>query len=220
MAFLVPVIEILLRRQRGHHGTEALRKNQVGVIVITPTRELARQISQVLHLLLQAMIAPRDDQDTSVHTENTTSNTSDATAPAPSLVAQLLVGGTAMTEDVERIQRQGVDIIIGTPGRLEDVLAKMSTTLCLRELDMLVLDEADRLLDMGFEGALNRIIGYLPKQRRTGLFSATMTDGLCHLVKAGLRNPTKVVVKVESNDSKEQQRTPSRYVLWTKMTCW
>eukprot|EP00795_Rhopilema_esculentum_P015125 gene15125-6311_t len=61
--------------------------------------------------------------------------------------------------------------------------------------DILVLDEADRLLDMGFKTSINTILSYLPKQRRTGLFSATQTRETEDLVRAGLRNPVKVVVK-------------------------
>ena len=60
---------------------------------------------------------------------------------------------------------------------------------------MLILDEADRLLDLGFSRAITTIFSFLPKQRRTGLFSATLTDGLETLIKAGLRNPVKVIVK-------------------------
>lgn len=54
------------------------------------------------------------------------------------------------------------------------------------------------LLDLGFDASITRIITHLPKQRRTGLFSATMTDGLSSLVRVGLRNPVRVVVKVEA----------------------
>jgi ATP-dependent RNA helicase DDX55/SPB4 len=69
--------------------------------------------------------------------------------------------------------------MIGTPGRLEAMFEKKQghTELarCVKDLDILVLDEADRLLDMGFEASLNTILSFLPKQRRTGLFSATQT---------------------------------------------
>jgi superfamily II DNA/RNA helicase len=80
-----------------------------------------------------------------------------------------------------------------------------------------------RLLDLGFTGTITRILNHLPKQRRTGLFSATMTDGLSELVRVGLRNPVRVVVKVEAkraqgvkrktNDLVEERRTPARYYI-------
>jgi ATP-dependent RNA helicase DDX55/SPB4 len=65
---------------------------------------------------------------------------------------------------------------------------------------MSILKMHDRLLDLGFQVTLTRILGHLPKQRRTGLFSATMTDAdaLSELVRVGLRNPARIVVKVQS----------------------
>lgn len=60
---------------------------------------------------------------------------------------------------------------------------------------MLVLDEADKLLELGFEKPINTVLQYLPTQRRTGLFSATQTKQVAMLVKAGLRNPVMVIVK-------------------------
>jgi len=60
---------------------------------------------------------------------------------------------------------------------------------------MLVLDEADKLLELGFEKPINTVLQYLPTQRRTGLFSATQTKQVAMLVKAGLRNPIMVIVK-------------------------
>lgn len=61
--------------------------------------------------------------------------------------------------------------------------------------EILILDEADRLLDLGFHATLNTILGFLPKQRRTGLFSATQTREVESLARAGLRNPVAVTVK-------------------------
>ena len=85
-------------------------------------------------------------------------------------------------------------------------------------------DYYSSLLDLGFQTALTRIITHLPKQRRTGLFSATMTDAdaLSDLVRAGLRNPARIVVKVQSKKVKtlsssdnskavEERRTPARF---------
>lgn len=111
----------------------------------------------------------------------------------------------------------GAEIVVGTPGRVEEfILGKGRSVVSCKELEALVLDEADRyasflqsipptcldylcsLLDLGFDASITRIITHLPKQRRTGLFSATMTDGLSSLVRVGLRNPVRVVVKVEA----------------------
>jgi ATP-dependent RNA helicase DDX55/SPB4 len=99
---------------------------------------------------------------------------------------------------------------------LEDlVVGRGSSTgiINAKELEILVLDEADRLLDMGFTQSLSNILTHLPKQRRTGLFSATMTDALTEIVRAGLRNPVHIEVKVEGKISKNEQRTPTSYVL-------
>ncbi|KAG8775310.1 ATP-dependent rRNA helicase spb4, partial [Serendipita sp. 398] len=111
-------------------------------------------------------------------------------------------------------------IVIGTPGRVEEfLLGRGSKHVSVKELEVLVFDEADRLLDLGFTSAITRILNNLPKQRRTGLFSATMTDSLSELVRMGLRNPARVVVKVEAKkvsglnrkaeDIVEERRTPA-----------
>lgn len=99
---------------------------------------------------------------------------------------------------------------------------------CLRELDRphgtpeAKLCLLNRLLDLGFTQCLTRILTALPKQRRTGLFSATMTDGLSELVRVGLRNPVRVVVRVEAKKTKdgkvlhekvEERRVPARFAL-------
>lgn len=71
---------------------------------------------------------------------------------------------------------------------------------------MLVLDEADRLLDMGFEASINTILEFLPKQRRTGLFSATQTQEVENLVRAGLRNPVRISVKEKGQQPAAHRR--------------
>ena len=86
-------------------------------------------------------------------------------------------------------------------------------------LDLPFADKQLRLLDLGFSQTLTRILTALPKQRRTGLFSATMTDALSELVRVGLRNPVRVVVKVEAKKTREgktvkeeveERRVPAR----------
>ena len=75
---------------------------------------------------------------------------------------------------------------------------------------MLVLDEADRLLDLGFKDDLQNILRRLPKQRRTGLFSASVSEAVDKIVRVGLRNPVKVMVKVKGSSGALDKRTPAR----------
>ncbi|KAM4532467.1 ATP-dependent RNA helicase DDX55 [Fundulus diaphanus] len=181
LAFVIPIIELLLKRD------EKLKKKQVGALVITPTRELALQISEVMGMFIQKF---------------------------PEFTQILLIGGSNPSEDVEKFKEHGGNIVIATPGRLEDMFRRKSEGLelasAVRSLDVLVLDEADRLLDMGFEASLNTILDYLPKQRRTGLFSATQTQELDKLVRAGLRNPVRITVKEKGQAAAATQKTPSR----------
>ncbi|CAB1428579.1 unnamed protein product [Pleuronectes platessa] len=182
LAFVIPIIELLLKRE------EKLKKMQVGALVITPTRELALQISEVMQQFIQKF---------------------------PQFTQILLIGGSNPIDDVEKIQDQGANIVIATPGRLEDMFRRKEDGLdfgsSVRCLDVLVLDEADRLLEMGFAASLNTILGYLPKQRRTGLFSATQTQELEKLVRAGLRNPVRITVKEKGvAASATAQKTPAK----------
>ena len=75
-----------------------------------------------------------------------------------------------------------------------------------------MLDEADRLLDLGFKDDLQKILSRLPKQRRTGLFSASVSEAVDSIVRVGLRNPIKIQVKVKGSDGRVDRRTPSRCV--------
>uniref|UniRef100_A0A3Q2DWN0 ATP-dependent RNA helicase n=1 Tax=Cyprinodon variegatus TaxID=28743 RepID=A0A3Q2DWN0_CYPVA len=182
LAFVIPIIELLLKRE------EKLKKKQVGAMVITPTRELALQISEVMGTFIQKF---------------------------PEFSQILLIGGSNPAEDVEKFKEHGGNIVIATPGRLEDMFRRKTEGFelasAVRSLEVLVLDEADRLLDMGFEASLNTILGYLPKQRRTGLFSATQTQELEKLVRAGLRNPVRITVKEKGQAAAAAaQKTPSR----------
>ncbi|KAL2634811.1 hypothetical protein R1flu_006290 [Riccia fluitans] len=180
LAFLVPVVE----KFRGL--STSLKKNQVGAIVISPTRELASQIFQVAQPFMETL---------------------------PKYKEALLVGGTDVSVDIENLREKGANLLIGTPGRIEDILDRASF-LDLKNLEVLILDEADRLLDMGFKRQLSSIIDRLPKLRRTGLFSATQTQAVEELAKAGLRNPVRVEVRVETKASlaggaPECPRTPA-----------
>ncbi|CAE6446046.1 unnamed protein product [Rhizoctonia solani] len=203
LAFVVPIIEKLIRRET------PLRKNELGALIISPTRELAAQIHSIFQLFLDAQPPPPQPDNAQP----------DDPAPPPTYPPPLLlVSGTDSTpaQDTQRFLDTSADIVIGTPGRIEEfLLGRGSNRVSIKELDVLVLDEADRLLDLGFLGSITKILRYLPKQRRTGLFSATMTDALSELVRVGLRNPVRIVVKVENKKRKAgegamaERRTPA-----------
>src|SRR5262249_5245211 len=132
-AFLIPVLNRLIRKSRG--TTRAL--------VLTPTRELAAQIHA--HLEELAMHTP--------------------------VTGASIYGGGGMAPQ-EHALRSGVDVVVATPGRLLDHLKRPYAN--LQGLEVLVLDEADRMLDMGFLPDIRRILRVLPAKRQTLFFSATM----------------------------------------------
>ncbi|XP_046415335.1 probable ATP-dependent RNA helicase DDX55 homolog [Neodiprion fabricii] len=176
LAFLIPMLEMLQRREDGW------KKLEIGSIIVSPTRELATQINEVLANFLIRI---------------------------PTLKQVLLVGGTTVDEDVIKL-KNGANIIVATPGRLEDILSNckdINLASSVKALELLVLDEADRLLDLGFTATINTILSYLPRLRRTGLFSATQTKELQQLIRAGLRNPVVVSVKEKASTS-----TPSMLI--------
>ena len=135
-------------------------------MVISPTRELASQIHKVLTHFSKAL----------------------------SIEALLLIGGNDIKVDKLKIVENRPMIVVGTPGRMREVL-EAGVLRARPSLHYLVLDEADRLLEMGFSQAISSILSYLPKQRRTCLFSATMSEGIEDLIKLGLRDPVRVKVE-------------------------
>ncbi|XP_054169080.1 ATP-dependent RNA helicase DDX55-like [Oppia nitens] len=173
LAFVIPIIDILLKKS----SNESIKKTDVGAIVVSPTRELAQQIYEVLNQFI-------------VDNKN---------IPLKGL---LLIGGTSVGQDIDRYKTIGANIVVSTPGRLCDMFEKcdLFASRVRQCLEVFVLDEADLILSMGFETALNNILSYLPKQRRTGLFSATQTKKLDQLIRAGLRNPVKVEIKEKYTD--------------------
>src|SRR5947209_5159520 len=152
-AFLLPILHQLLGL--AHGSTQAL--------VITPTRELAQQIDDVMLGL-------------AYHTK---------------LRAGIIVGGTSMGPQ-EKALRAGVEVLIATPGRLLDHMRHNQGR--FDQIHTLVLDEADRMLDMGFLPDIKRIIARVPARRQTLLFSATMPPVIAKLAAEILRNPATVQV--------------------------
>ncbi len=107
------------------------------------------------------------------------------------LKTAVLIGGESMTKQIRQL-RQNPHIIIGTPGRLNDHLEQ--NTLSLSNASILVLDEADRMLDMGFEPQIRRILAKVPKERQTMLFSATMPDGIVKIATSYMSQPLRIEV--------------------------
>ena len=150
-AFLLPILHKLLDQPRG--TTRAL--------VLTPTRELAAQITADLN-------------DLAVHTP---------------ITAAAVFGGVGMGPQ-EHAFRSGVDVIIGTPGRLLDHFRRPYAK--LSGLRHLVLDEADRMLDMGFLPDIRRVLRHLPTRRQTLFFSATIPPPIEQLVREMLHSPVTI----------------------------
>jgi ATP-dependent RNA helicase RhlE len=105
--------------------------------------------------------------------------------------AALVIGGLAEKKQLQAI-RSGARLVVATPGRLEDYLRRR--LIDLRKVRMIVLDEADRMLDMGFLPAINRIFGAVPQQRQTLCFSATLEHSVAALVNQYSRNPVRIAL--------------------------
>ena len=100
-------------------------------------------------------------------------------------------GGVSQYHQVKKLQ-QGVDVLIATPGRLLDLV--MQRHISLQHIKMLVLDEADRMLDMGFINDVRKILARLPQQKQTLFFSATMPPDIVHLSQSILNNPVRIEI--------------------------
>ncbi|KAK1661704.1 hypothetical protein QYE76_049863 [Lolium multiflorum] len=165
------------------------KPHQVLGIIISPTRELSSQIYNVAQPFF-------------------------ATLKGVSSI--LLVGGLDIKAELKKVEEEGANILVGTPGKLFDIMERLDS-LEYKNLEILILDEADRLLDMGFQKQVTSIISKLPKLRRTGLFSATQTEAVEELAKAGLRNPVRVQVKTEAKDAAQQDLGPSKTPLGLRL---
>ena len=152
-----------------------VKKFRVQSLVLCPTRELADQVAKELRMLARA-----------------THNVKILT----------LCGGAAFGPQLGSL-RHGAHIIVGTPGRILKHLKK--ETLSLEDLDMLVLDEADRMLDMGFIDDVEMIIDECPVDRQTMLFSATVSKDIQYLSSKYMNNPPKVFAKAYVDSDKLKQ---------------
>lgn len=156
-AFALPILH---RLSEGH---QTLGSKEARALVLTPTRELASQISDSFRVYGRHL----------------------------NLKQALVYGGVSPKPQISALRR-GVDILVATPGRLIDLYQQG----CLRldKIEVLVLDEADRMLDMGFLPDIKKIYGMTPETRQSMLFSATLPDDILRLTKQFLKDPVQVSV--------------------------
>ncbi|KAK5938579.1 ATP-dependent rRNA helicase spb4 [Knufia obscura] len=213
LAFLLPLVERILRQE------EATKKHHVAAIVISPTRELATQIHNVLTTLLafhgpsasalrslKRLLVDAEDEESAIEEEPAEAFPKNT----PKVLPQLLLGGSnAAAQDLSRFLKTSPNVLIGTPGRLLEILSSPYVHAPQSAFEVLVLDEADRLLDLGFKDDLTKILALLPKQRRTGLFSASVSEAVDQIIRVGLRNPVRIAVKVKGTNGVQDKKTPA-----------
>ena len=141
-------------------------KIQTQALVLCPTRELADQVGKQLRKLAVGI---------------------------PNLKVSVLCGGMPLAPQLASLATHDPQVVVGTPGRVQELLRKKA--LHLRGVRTLVLDEADRMLDMGFEEQIREVVGKTPKERQTLLFSATFPDSIRTLAEAMLREPVRATVE-------------------------
>ncbi|KAJ8105797.1 hypothetical protein OPT61_g9964 [Boeremia exigua] len=165
LSFIIPVLENLYRLQ--HIGADA----GLGALILSPTRELAIQIFDVLRKIGKH---------------------------GHMFAAGLLIGGKSLESERDALTR--MNIVVATPGRMLQHLSQ-TAAFNVDDLKMLVLDEADRILDMGFQRDVDAIVEYLPKERQTMLFSATQSRKVSDLARLSLQDPEYVSVHAEDKSA-------------------
>jgi ATP-dependent RNA helicase RhlE len=133
-------------------------------LIVLPTRELALQVNETMQKIGRPF----------------------------GIKTVVLIGGASMYQQVQTIRGDNPHIIIGTPGRINDHIQQR--TLNLGNVCVLVLDEADRMFDMGFAPQINKILQVIPKDRQTLLFSATMPDGIVKIASTHMKLPVRVEI--------------------------
>ena len=151
-AFSIPLVEAILRSEDDC------------ALVLTPTRELGKQVMEVITQLL---------------------------GPKSHINTAFIIGGESMGKQFSQLKRNP-RIVVGTPGRINDHLERGS--LKLDKTNFLVLDETDRMLDMGFSVQIDRIVKHIPNERQTLMFSATLPKNIINLSSKYLNNPERIAV--------------------------
>jgi superfamily II DNA/RNA helicase len=146
-------------------------KNKILALVMLPSRELSIQVFNIILKFVPKYL---------------------------NFTYGLLIGGKKLSYDLDKLAIDIPNIIIATPGRLHDLEEKAKLT--FKDLQLLILDEADKMLELGFESKITYLLSKLPKQRRTGLFSATINSQIENIIKVGMRNPVFIDIKITNCD--------------------
>jgi ATP-dependent RNA helicase MSS116 len=184
VAFLLPSIEAVIKAPPASRDN---RHPPIIVLVVCPTRELACQAAAEANILLK------------YH---------------PSIGVQVVIGGTKLPTEQRRLQKSPCQILVATPGRLKDHIDNTSGFATrLMGVKVLVLDEADHLLDMGFRREIERIIAAVPKQRQTFLFSATVSDEVRQICHVALKRDHEFVNCVQEGAGETHQKVSQMYMI-------
>ena len=151
-------------------GKITSKNRHVNVLVIVPTRELAVQVKDVFQLFGAALPTP--------------------------IKSLAVYGGVSINPQMMALQ--GVNVLVATPGRLIELVE--SNSVHLSTIETLVLDEADKMLNLGFKEEVDKILSLLPKKRQNLLFSATLSDDVNNINQLLLRDPVVIKIETESNN--------------------
>jgi ATP-dependent RNA helicase RhlE len=154
---------------------EQARANQARTLILTPTRELAAQIAENVEMYSKYL----------------------------PLKSTVVFGGVKINPQMLRL-RQGVDILVATPGRLLDLYNQKAVN--FKTLEILVLDEADRMLDMGFLRDIKKILSLLPRKRQNLLFSATFSPDIRELAKGLVNDPVEISISPKNTTAERVEQ--------------
>ncbi|KAJ5673491.1 ATP-dependent RNA helicase [Penicillium longicatenatum] len=197
LAFLLPTMQNILNdptlklkgQSQAHRRGPRANSDDIRALIISPTRELAEQIAAEARKMI----------------------------PGTGLLVQTAVGGTQKRAGLQKIQREGCHLLVGTPGRIKDILSDPRSGVSTPMLNTLILDEADRLLDQGFAEEINEIQTLLPDPlqvpRQTLMFSATVPKEVLKMVNRTMRPDYKYVKTVRDDETPVHLKVPQKFVL-------
>ena len=162
-------------------GSKPTKNRHIKALVLVPTRELAVQVSDVVDVFSEGLSA--------------------------SVKSMAVYGGVSINPQM--IKLQGVQLLIATPGRLIELVE--SNAISLAEVETLVLDEADKMLNLGFQEEVNKIIALCPSKRQNVLFSATLSEDIENITQLVLNQP--LIIKIDTDEAEIDQIVQTGYLI-------